>query len=111
MGDLLVAQHAFTGMEGAQDVEAAGECGDELAVLAAVLLGETILDGALEGRGPRDEMTDVAHGRLSPVNGRLFLCGAKLPLHRRCRNARAGVLTCERAKQPCHRCVNRYLKL
>jgi hypothetical protein len=25
MGDLLVAQHAFAGMEGAQDVEAAGE--------------------------------------------------------------------------------------
>ena len=61
MGDLLVAQHAFAGMEGAQDVEAAGQRGDELAVLAAAFLGEAILDGALEGGGSRDEMTDIAH--------------------------------------------------
>jgi hypothetical protein len=40
MGNLLVAQHAFAGMEGAQDIEAAGEGGDELAVLAAVAFGK-----------------------------------------------------------------------
>ncbi|HEX9558510.1 MAG TPA: hypothetical protein VF991_18610, partial [Reyranella sp.] len=34
------------------------------------------LDRALEGRGSRDEMADVAHER-SPVNGRLFRCGAE----------------------------------
>jgi hypothetical protein len=33
VGDLLVAQHAFAGMEGAQDVEATGQGGDELTVL------------------------------------------------------------------------------
>ena len=77
MGDLLVAQHAFAGMEGAQDVEAAGQRGDELAVLGRDSLGEAVLDGALQGGGSRDEMADITHGRLSPVNGRLFLCGAE----------------------------------
>jgi hypothetical protein len=65
MGDFLVAQHAFAGMEGAQDVEAAGQRRDELAVLAVRSLGETILYGTLEGRGSRDEMADVAHGVFS----------------------------------------------
>ena len=50
MGDLLVAQHAFAGMEGAQDVEAAGQGGDELAVLGRDSLGETVFDGALRRR-------------------------------------------------------------
>jgi hypothetical protein len=77
MGDLLVAQHAFAGMEGAEDVEAAGKRCDELAIFAARSLGETVLDRALEGGGSRDEMANVAHGRLLLVNGRLFLCGAE----------------------------------
>ena len=64
MGDLLVAQHAFAGVEGPEDVEAAGKRRDKLAILAARPFGEAILDGALESRGSRDEMTDVAHGRL-----------------------------------------------
>jgi hypothetical protein len=87
-------------MEGAQDVEAAGERGDELAVLAVRSLGETILDGALESGGSRDEMTDVAHGRFSPVNGRLFLCGAEraiaLPLPQ-CAGAGFVLRTCKAA--------------
>ena len=77
MGDLLVAQHAFAGMEGAQDVEAAGEGGDELAVLAAAAFGEPVLDRAFEGGGSRDEMADIAHGRFTPMNGCLFRCGAE----------------------------------
>ena len=63
MGDLLVAQHAFAGMEGAQDVEAAGQRGDELAILGRHALGETVLDRALQGGGSRDEVADIAHGR------------------------------------------------
>ncbi len=77
MGDFLVAQHAFAGMEGAQDIEAARQRGDELAILAAGPFGETVLERALEGGGSRDEMANVAHGRLLLVNGRLFLCGAE----------------------------------
>ena len=77
MRDLLVAQHAFARMEGAQDVETTGEGGDELAVLAAAALGEPVLNGAFESGGSRDEMADVAHGRFTPVNGCLFRCGAK----------------------------------
>src|SRR5271163_5008650 len=34
-----------------------------------------------------------------------FFAGRNVPLHGQCRNARAGILTCEHAKQPCHRCV------
>ncbi len=63
MGDFLVTQHAFAGMEGAQDVEPAGECGDELAILGGHALRKTVLDGALQGGGTGDEVTDVAHGR------------------------------------------------
>ena len=63
MGDFLVAQHAFAGMEGAQDVEAAGERGDELAILGGRALRQTVLSGALQGGGSRDEVADVAHMR------------------------------------------------
>jgi hypothetical protein len=65
MGDFLVAQHAFAGMEGAKNVEAAGQRRDELPVFAVRSLGETILYGTLEGGGSRDEMADVAHGVFS----------------------------------------------
>jgi hypothetical protein len=78
----------------------AGQRGDELAVLAAALLGETILDRALEGGSSRDEMTDVAHGRLSPVNGRLFLCGAEraiAPTVPQCARAGFDLRTCKTA--------------
>jgi hypothetical protein len=77
MGDLLVAQHAFAGMEGAQDVEATGQGGDELTVFSVASFGETVFERALEGRGSRDEMADIAHERFSLVNGRLFRCGAE----------------------------------
>src|SRR5207248_10093108 len=63
VGDLLVAQHAFAGMEGTQDVEAAGQGGDELTILYVASFGETVLYCALEGRGSRDEMADIAHER------------------------------------------------
>ena len=62
MGDLLVAEHAFAGVERAQDVEAAGQRGHELPVLAVAGLGEAVVDGTLEGGGPRDEMAHIAHG-------------------------------------------------
>ena len=60
--DLLVAQHAFAGMEGAQDVESAGKCRDELAVLGGDAFRKTVLDGALQGGGTGDEVADIAHG-------------------------------------------------
>ena len=53
-------------MEGAQDVEPAGERGDELAVLGGPAFRKTVLDRALQGGGTGDEMADVAHGRFSP---------------------------------------------
>ena len=71
VGDLLVAQHAFAGMEGAENVQSPGQGRDELAVLAAASVREPLLHGTLEGGGSRNEMADIAHG-VSPMNGRLF---------------------------------------
>jgi hypothetical protein len=101
MGDLLVAQHAFAGVEGAEDVEAAGKRRDELAVLAARSLGQAVFKRALESRGSRYEMTDVAHRRLLLlVNGRLFLCGAEpaiASLVPQCARAGFDLRTCKAA--------------
>ncbi len=65
MSDLLVAEHAFAGMEGAQDVQPPGQGGDELTVLGGASFAEAALGGALQGGGSRDEVADIAHGRLS----------------------------------------------
>jgi exodeoxyribonuclease VII small subunit len=62
MGDFLIAQHALAGMEGAEDVEATCQRSDELAVLGRKSFAESVLEGALEGRGSRDEVADIAHG-------------------------------------------------
>jgi len=63
MGDLLVAQHAFAGMEGAENVEATGQRGDELPVLGRHAFAQTVLGRALESRCAGDEVADIAHVR------------------------------------------------
>jgi hypothetical protein len=61
-------------MKGTKDIEAAGKGRDELTVLAAAALGETIFDRTLEGCGSRDEMADVTHGALSGEWLFIFQC-------------------------------------
>src|SRR6185436_13242924 len=55
------------------DVEPAGQCRDELAILGRHGLGEAVFDRALKGRGSRDEMADITHGRYLLMNGCSFL--------------------------------------
>ena len=99
MGDLLVAEHAFAGMEGAQDVEPAGQRGDELAVLAGAALGETVLGELCRAAVRVTRWLTLPMGVFS-CNGRLFLCETKraiaLPLPQ-CANEGFDLRTCKAA--------------
>src|SRR5581483_12300071 len=88
MGDLLVAQHAFAGMEGAEDVEPTGERGDELAVLGRHAFAQAAFGRALQRRSAGDKMANISHGVPFSSCERSFIfvwrklpCAAA-PLHR-----------------------------
>jgi hypothetical protein len=49
-------------MEGAEDVEAARQGSDELAILRRHRFSKAVFNGTLQSGSSRDEMADIPHG-------------------------------------------------